>query len=90
MYVSSHELDFDILTRAGSSDSFLGGRRWPPVLVGAVSNIICYTSLAVWDIPVGWKWTVFIMSGAGFGLSGLLMAYVLAFLFTPLFLEDRD
>ncbi|BCS23791.1 uncharacterized protein APUU_40235A [Aspergillus puulaauensis] len=63
------------LIYAWSSDSFLGGRRWPPILVGAVSNIICYTSLAVWDIPVGWKWTCFIMSGAGFGLSGLLMAW---------------
>lgn len=30
------------------------------------------------------------MSGAGFGLSGLLMAYVLAILANPLFLEDRD
>lgn len=46
-------------------------------------NIICYVSLAVWDIPVGWKWTCFILAGAGYGLSGLIMAYVnlLSFLF---------
>lgn len=37
-------------------------------------NIISYVSLAVWDIPMGWKWTCYIICGAGFGLSGLLMA----------------
>lgn len=39
-------------------------------------NIISYVSLAVWNIPLGWKWTCYIISGAGYGLSGLLMAYV--------------
>ncbi|KAL2871159.1 major facilitator superfamily domain-containing protein [Aspergillus lucknowensis] len=63
------------LIYAWTSDSILGGRRWPPILVGAVSNIICYTSLAVWDIPVGWKWTCYILCGAGHGLSGLCMAW---------------
>jgi hypothetical protein len=41
-----------------------------------IINIISYTSLAIWDIPTGWKWTCFIIAGAGYGLSGLLMAYV--------------
>lgn len=36
----------------------------------------CYISLAIWDIPEGWKWACYIMCGAGFGLSGLCMAYV--------------
>ncbi|KAL2847213.1 major facilitator superfamily domain-containing protein [Aspergillus pseudoustus] len=63
------------LIYAWSSDSFLNGRRWPPILVGAVSNIVCYGSLAVWDIPIGWKWTCYILCGAGYGLSGLCMAW---------------
>ncbi|KAL3478541.1 major facilitator superfamily domain-containing protein [Aspergillus californicus] len=63
------------LIYAWTSDSILRGLRWPPILVGAVSNIICYVSLAVWDIPTGWKWTCYILSGAGYGLSGLLMAW---------------
>ncbi|KAL3462835.1 major facilitator superfamily domain-containing protein [Aspergillus heterothallicus] len=63
------------LIYAWSSDSFLNGRRWPPILVGAVSNIVCYGSLATWDIPIGWKWTCYILCGAGYGLSGLCMAW---------------
>ncbi|KAL3433094.1 major facilitator superfamily domain-containing protein [Aspergillus tetrazonus] len=66
---------FTTLVYAWTSDSILRGARWPPILVGAVSNITCYTSLAVWDIPEGWKWTCYIMSGAGYGLSGLCMAW---------------
>ncbi|KAL4995061.1 major facilitator superfamily domain-containing protein [Aspergillus recurvatus] len=66
---------FTTLVYAWTSDSILRGARWPPILVGAVSNIICYASLAVWDIPEGWKWTCYIMSGAGYGLSGLCMAW---------------
>ncbi|KAL2814676.1 major facilitator superfamily domain-containing protein [Aspergillus cavernicola] len=63
------------LIYAWTSDSVLRGRRWPPILVGAVSNIVCYASLAVWDIPEGWRWTCYILSGAGYGLSGLCMAW---------------
>ncbi|KAL4769359.1 major facilitator superfamily domain-containing protein [Aspergillus nidulans var. acristatus] len=66
---------FTTLVYAWTSDSILRGARWPPILVGAVSNITCYASLAVWDIPEGWKWTCYIMSGAGYGLSGLCMAW---------------
>jgi hypothetical protein len=38
------------------------------------SYIIGYVSLAVWDIPVGWKWTCYYIVGCGYGLSGLIMA----------------
>ncbi|KAJ5674391.1 uncharacterized protein N7477_004325 [Penicillium maclennaniae] len=62
------------LAYAWSSDSFLNGKRWPPIIFGAMMNIISYVSLAAWDIPIGWKWTCYIICGSGFGLSGLLMA----------------
>ena len=48
-------------------------------------NIICYVSLAIWDINVRWKWACFILSGAGFGLSGLIIAYVFLLLLLLLF-----
>jgi hypothetical protein len=41
---------------------------------GGVINIIGYVSLAVWDIPMGWKWTCYYIVGCGYGLSGLIMA----------------
>ncbi|GFF62957.1 pantothenate transporter liz1 [Aspergillus lentulus] len=63
------------LIYAWTSDSILGGKRWPPVIFGAIINIISYTSLAIWNIPTGWKWTCYIIAGAGYGLSGLLMAW---------------
>ncbi|THC96269.1 hypothetical protein EYZ11_004262 [Aspergillus tanneri] len=63
------------LIYAWTSDSILGGKRWPPIIFGATVNIICYVSLAIWDIPIGWKWTCYILCGAGFGLSGLCMAW---------------
>ncbi|KAJ5894838.1 hypothetical protein N7495_006529 [Penicillium taxi] len=63
------------LCYAWSSDSFLNGKRWPPIIFGACVNIISYVSLSVWNIPIGWKWTCYIISGAGFGLSGLCMAW---------------
>ncbi|KAF7157596.1 hypothetical protein CNMCM5623_001970 [Aspergillus felis] len=63
------------LIYAWTSDSILGGKRWPPVIFGAIINIISYTSLAIWNIPIGWKWTCYIIAGAGYGLSGLLMAW---------------
>ncbi|KAL1968135.1 hypothetical protein VTN77DRAFT_2266 [Rasamsonia byssochlamydoides] len=63
------------LTYAWLSDTVLGGRRWPPLVFGGIMNIICYVSLAIWDIPVGWKWACFILAGAGYGLSGLIMAW---------------
>ena len=38
-------------------------------------NIICSTSLAIWDIPVNWKWAAYILSGFGGGLSGICFAW---------------
>jgi ACS family pantothenate transporter-like MFS transporter len=62
------------LIYAWVSDSVLKGSRWPPIVFGGVVNIISYVSLAIWDIPMGWKWTCYYIQGAGFGLSGLIMA----------------
>lgn len=33
-----------------------------------------FISLSIWDIPVGFKWFLFIMLGTFPGLAGLLMA----------------
>ncbi|KIN02579.1 hypothetical protein OIDMADRAFT_102700 [Oidiodendron maius Zn] len=63
------------LAYAWISDSLLNGRRWPPIVFGGVINIISYVSLAVWDIPMGWKWTCYYICGCGYGLSGLIMAW---------------
>jgi len=38
-------------------------------------NIMCSVSLAIWDIPVKWKWACYILSGFGGGLSGLCFAW---------------
>ncbi|KAL9067902.1 MAG: hypothetical protein Q9157_006667 [Trypethelium eluteriae] len=62
------------LAYAWISDSVLDGARYPPIVFGGIINIICYVSLAIWNIPNGWRWTCFIISGAGYGLSGLCMA----------------
>ncbi|KAJ9409616.1 hypothetical protein DTO045G8_2542 [Paecilomyces variotii] len=66
---------FSTLVYAWTSDTIFRGARWPPIVFGALVNILCYVSLAVWDIPTGWKWTCFILAGCGYGLSGLLMAW---------------
>ncbi|PMD30171.1 MFS general substrate transporter [Hyaloscypha variabilis F] len=63
------------LVYAWVSDAVLNGARWPPIVFGGVVNIIVYVSLAIWDIPVGWKWACFYIMGCGFGLSGLCMAW---------------
>ncbi|GAM37431.1 hypothetical protein TCE0_024f07348 [Talaromyces pinophilus] len=63
------------LIYAWTSDTIFKGRRWPPILFGALSNIVCGASLLAWDIPRGWKWFCYIYSGAGYGLSGLCMAW---------------
>ncbi|KAI9738406.1 MAG: hypothetical protein M1834_008909 [Cirrosporium novae-zelandiae] len=57
------------------SDAVLNGARWPPIIFGACINILCYVSLAAWNIPEGWRWTCYILSGGGYGLSGLCMAW---------------
>ena len=61
------------LAYAWTSDSVLKGARWPPIVFGGLVNIMCYVSLAIWDIPMKWKWACFALSGMGGGLSGLCM-----------------
>lgn len=63
------------LCYAWSSDTFLKGARWPPMIFGAVFNIITCASLAVWDISLGWKWACYILAAFGVGLSGLCFAW---------------
>jgi len=63
------------LAYAWSSDTFLRGARWPPMIFGACMNIITCASLAYWDIPVHWKWACYILAGCGSGLSGLIFAW---------------
>lgn len=62
------------LLYAWTSDSVLKGARWPPIVFGGCMNIICSTSLAIWDIPIKWKWACYILSGFGGGLSGICFA----------------
>jgi len=63
------------LLYAWTSDSILKGSRWQPIVFGGCMNIICSTSLAIWDIPIKWKWACYILSGFGGGLSGLCFAW---------------
>jgi ACS family pantothenate transporter-like MFS transporter len=62
------------LLYAWASDSILKGSRWPPLVFGGCMNILCSTSLAIWNIPMKWKWAAYILSGFGGGLSGICMA----------------
>jgi ACS family pantothenate transporter-like MFS transporter len=63
------------LAYAWSSDTFLRGKRWPPMIFGAGMNIVTCASLATWDIPEGWRWACYILAGCGSGLSGLCFAW---------------
>jgi ACS family pantothenate transporter-like MFS transporter len=63
------------LLYAWSSDSIFRGARWPPILFAGLVNILCYVSLAVWDLPEGYKWACLILAGCGGGVSGLCMAW---------------
>ncbi|KAI2641525.1 MFS general substrate transporter [Hypomontagnella submonticulosa] len=60
---------------AWTSDSLFKGARWPPMIFSGVVNIITNVSLAVWDIPVGWKWFCFLIGVIGGGISGLTFAW---------------
>ena len=63
------------LAYAWSSDTFLHGRRWQPIVFGAVMNIVTYVSLAIWTLPDGWRWACYYLTGFGGGLSGLCFAW---------------
>ncbi|KAL5113394.1 hypothetical protein ACEQ8H_008738 [Pleosporales sp. CAS-2024a] len=62
------------LAYAWTSDSLLKGARWPPLIFGGLINMLSSTSLAIWNIPMPWKWACYILSGFGGGLSGICMA----------------
>lgn len=61
---------------AWTSDGVFKGRRWPPIVFVGFVNLIFYISLAVWDIPDGWKWTIYILGLFGIGLSGIIHSWV--------------
>lgn len=58
------------LIYAWTSDSLFCGSRWPAFIIGGLLNILCYVSLAIWEIPIGWKWACLSLAGGGYGLSG--------------------
>lgn len=60
---------------AWSSDSIFRGARWPPMLFAGLVNIATGTSLAVWDILLGWKWASYILGNISGGISGLTFAW---------------
>ncbi|PMD29846.1 MFS general substrate transporter [Hyaloscypha variabilis F] len=69
---------FSIITTlayAWISDGFLNGRRWPVLLWAIIVNFITFTSLAIWNIPLGWKWACYIISGQVVTISPLSMAW---------------
>ncbi|KAK8238822.1 MFS general substrate transporter [Phyllosticta capitalensis] len=66
---------FSTLVYAWSSDTYLKGARWPPMIFAGIFNMITYISLAVWDIPWGWHWTCYILAGLNSGLSGLCFSW---------------
>ncbi|SMR53685.1 unnamed protein product [Zymoseptoria tritici ST99CH_3D1] len=60
---------------AWTSDTVFRGRRWPGIVFAGGSNIIIYISLAIWEIPLKWKWACHSLAGIGYGLAGLLYAW---------------
>ncbi|KAM3523112.1 hypothetical protein NHJ13051_005292 [Beauveria bassiana] len=61
---------------AWTSDSILKGERWPPIIFSGIMILIVNTSLAIWNIPVAWKWACFILAGSSSGISGLIYAWM--------------
>lgn len=45
------------------------------MIIGGCVNVMVYVSLAIWNIPDGWRWACYIMIGFGGGLSGLWFAW---------------
>ncbi|KAG0650221.1 MFS transporter [Hyphodiscus hymeniophilus] len=60
---------------AWTSDSVLGGRRWPLMIAAGTFQIILFSSLAVWHIAEGWHWACYILYGQVLGLSGIINSY---------------
>ncbi|THV04492.1 MFS general substrate transporter [Dendrothele bispora CBS 962.96] len=60
---------------AWSSDTIFRGARWPPMIFAGVWNIIVFTSLAIWDIPIAWHWACYILAGFDSGTLGLCISW---------------
>ncbi|OAQ59319.1 MFS transporter Liz1/Seo1 [Pochonia chlamydosporia 170] len=58
-----------------TSDSLFRGARWPPVILAGTANIVINVSLAVWDIPLGWKWACYMLGGLPNGLGAVILAW---------------
>lgn len=63
------------LIYAWSSDTVFRGARWPPIVFSGVCYVAIYISLAVWEIPVGWKWACYLLGNLGHGVSGLSFSW---------------
>ncbi|KAF2448552.1 pantothenate transporter [Karstenula rhodostoma CBS 690.94] len=63
------------LAMAWISDGVLKGARWPMIVLGGCVNIMTGVSLAVWNIPVKWKWACLSLTGMAGAISGLCMAW---------------
>ncbi|KAM3509015.1 hypothetical protein MY11210_006510 [Beauveria gryllotalpidicola] len=61
---------------AWTSDTILKGERWPPIIFSGIMILIVNTSLAIWNIPIAWKWACFILAGCSSGISGLIYAWM--------------
>lgn len=60
---------------AWTSDTIFRGARWPGIVYSGANNFVINVSMAIWNIPDGWKWACFILQGFGGGISGLIMAW---------------
>ncbi|OKL61016.1 hypothetical protein UA08_03111 [Talaromyces atroroseus] len=63
------------LVYAWVSDGLLDGRRWPVLLFATTISFVLYVSLAVWDIPEGWRWACYIIAGQGVIVSPLILVW---------------
>jgi len=62
------------LIYAWTSDSIFRRARWPPIIFGGLVCIVCYSSLAIWDIPVAWHWACYILASMGTCISSWCIA----------------
>jgi MFS transporter, ACS family, pantothenate transporter len=63
------------LVYAWTSDAVFKGARWPGIVFSACANLVVYISLAIWNIPLAWKWACYFLMGLGGGISGLTYAW---------------
>ncbi|KAK3201112.1 hypothetical protein GRF29_213g1081104 [Pseudopithomyces chartarum] len=63
------------LSVAWISDGVLKGARWPLIVFCGCMNIMTEVSLAIWNIPLKWKWACFSLAGISGSISGICMAW---------------